>query len=223
LPAEKISVIPRDFHWEDFQWVNDPGEIKRKYQIGPVDPLVLFVGKLSHDYGTDILAEAIPDLIENHPQLRFLLVGEGELMWPIRIKAHYLLYEHAVRLVGHKEGRDLNELFQAADMVVIPNRKILSPYQVFAAWSAKKPVIATVAGSCNLIRHLENGILVYDNPNSIGWGIERILFDWDRGYEIARNGLREVEQNYTWDAMSQKLAHIYQFDHHGTQKLRRKG
>jgi glycosyltransferase involved in cell wall biosynthesis len=218
LPPGKVSVIPRDFHWEDFQWVKDPGEIKRKYQIGPVDPLVLFVGELNHDYGPDILVKAIPGLIENYPQIRFLLVGEGELMWPIRIKAHYLLFEHVVRLVGHKEDQDLQELFQAADMVVIPNRTTNSPYQVFAAWSAQKPVIATPAGSCNLIRHLKNGILVYDNSHSIEWGIERILIDWDKGHLIAQDGWREIEQNYTWDAVTQKLGHIYHFEHPDTQK-----
>ncbi|MGA1790389.1 MAG: glycosyltransferase family 4 protein [bacterium] len=210
LPEEKISILENEFNWQDYQWVKDSGEIKKKYDLWPLDPLVLFVGGFDHNYAPDILADAIPALLKNTPQLRFLFIGDGELMWTIRIKAHYLLFEHAIRLVGHKEGRELQELFQAADIVVVPNRCTTTPYQILAAWSARKPVVATHAGSCGLIKHEENGIQVYDNPNSIVWGIERILFDWDKGHEIAQKGWTHIQENYTWDAIGQKVESIYQ-------------
>ncbi|MGA1842362.1 MAG: glycosyltransferase family 4 protein [bacterium] len=210
LPEEKVFIIPKEFDWLDYQWVKDSGEVKKKYNIWPLDPLILFVGELNNDYGPDIIADAIPVLLKNNPQVRFLFVGCGELEWPIRIRAHYLLFEHAILLVGHKEGRDLQELFQAADIIVIPNRVKTFPYQVLAAWSAKKPVVATNEGSFGLIKHMENGILVYDNPNSIVWGIERILFDWDKGHEIAQKGWKELQEKYTWNAISKRLKFIYQ-------------
>jgi glycosyltransferase involved in cell wall biosynthesis len=210
LPEEKVFIISKEFDWQDYQWIKDPGEVKKKYDVWPLDPLILFVGELNNDYGPDILADAVPALLKNNPQVRFLFVGCGELEWPIRIRAHYLLFEHAIRLVGHKAGRDLQELFQAADIVVIPNRIKTFPYQVLAAWSAKKPVVATNEGSFGLINHLENGILVYDHPNSIVWGIERILFDCDKGHEIAQKGWEGLLEKYTWNAISKKLKYIYQ-------------
>jgi glycosyltransferase involved in cell wall biosynthesis len=221
LPEEKISIIQKGFNWKDYQWVKDPGEVKKKYDLWPLDPLVLFVGEFNNDYGPDILVDAIPALLNNNPQIRFLLVGDGELMWPIRIKAHYLLFEHAIRLVGHKEGRDLQELFQAVEIVVIPNRITTSPYQVLAAWSSKKPIIATHAGGCSLIKHEENGILVYDNPHSFVWGIERILFDWDKGHEIAQKGWEEIQKNYTLDAIVHKIGNIYQSENKKNPKKKR--
>jgi glycosyltransferase involved in cell wall biosynthesis len=210
LPEKKISIIQRAFNWQDYQWIKDPGEVKKRYGLRPLDPLVLFVGKFNNDYGPDILVDSIPTLLKDNPQVRFLLIGDGELMWPIRIKAHYLLFEDSIHLVGHKEGRDLQELIQAADIVVIPNRITTTPYQVLAAWSSKKPVIATHTGGFGLIKHLENGILVYDHPKSIAWGIERILFDWEKGHEIAQKGWEEIQQNYTWDSIGNRIENIYQ-------------
>ena len=103
----------------------------------------------------------------------------------------------------------LQALFQAADIVVIPNRLPTTPFQLLASWSAKKPVVVTHAGGGGLIKHLENGIQVYDNPNSIVWGVERILFDWDTGNEIAQRGWDEIQSHYTWDVIGQKIEDIY--------------
>lgn len=210
IPDHKLPIIHEPFDWQRFQGINDPGEIKKKYDLWPLDPLVLFVGGFDYTFGPDILADAIPAVLKNTPQVRFLMVGSGELEWTVRIKAHYLLYEHAIRMVGHKEGTELEELFQAADIVIVPSRTNINPFQVLASWGAKKPVVATHAGSCGLIRHEENGILIYDNPNSVVWGIERVLFDWGKGREVAQRGWEEIQEHYTWEAIAHKIEAIYQ-------------
>ena len=94
-------------------------------------------------------------------------------------------------------------------MVVIPNRISTSSYQLLAGWSAKKPVIATNAGGCNLIRHEENGILIYDDAASVTWGIERILSDWNKGHEIAQKGWEQIQREYTREAIFQKIKKLY--------------
>jgi glycosyltransferase involved in cell wall biosynthesis len=38
----------------------DPGVCRAQYGIGPTDPMVLFVGRLSAQKGPDILLEAAP-------------------------------------------------------------------------------------------------------------------------------------------------------------------
>ncbi|MGA1795147.1 MAG: glycosyltransferase family 4 protein [bacterium] len=210
IPDHKLPIINEPFDWRRFQGIMDPGEIKKKYDLWPLDPLVLFVGGFDYTFGPDILADAIPAILKNTPQVRFLMVGSGDLEWTVRIKAHYLLYEHAIRMIGHKEGTELEELFQAADIVIVPSRMGINPFQVLASWGAKKPVVATHAGSCGLIRHEENGILIYDNPNSVVWGVERILFDWDKGREIAQRGWEEIQEQYTWEAIVHKIETIYQ-------------
>jgi len=209
VPEGKFFIPQEAFNWEDYQWVKDPGEVKKKYDIWPLDPLVLFVGEFTTNYGFDVLLDAIPALLKNSPNVRFMLVGSGELMWPLKINARYRFFDHAVRVVGHKEGRDLQELFQAADMVVIPNRISISPYQILACWSAKKPVIATNAGGCNLIKHEENGILIYDDSASVTWGIERILSDWNKGHEMAQKGWEQIQREYAEGAIFQKIKKIY--------------
>jgi glycosyltransferase involved in cell wall biosynthesis len=100
-------------------------------------------------------------------------------------------------------------LFQASDIVVIPGRSRGTPYQLLAAWSAKKPVVATYEGSFGLIDHEKNGFQVHDNPNSFIWGIERILYDWDHAHSVANNGWRSIQKDFTWNAVAKKVERLY--------------
>jgi len=124
------------------------------------------MSKLKDQYKhADIIIDAIPILLQHHPQLRFIIVGEGELGWNFKIRARYLDFEYAIRFLGHKEGWELHELFQAADIIAIPNREKSTPYQLFAGWSSQKPVVVTKEGSCGLVEHDVNGIQIYPKTN----------------------------------------------------------
>ncbi len=210
IPEDKVALIYDGFSYKNFKGVSDSGAIKKRYDIGPLDLLILFVGELSGANGPDILIKAIPTLLERYPNLRFVFVGDGNLMWPLRIYAHYSYIEYAVYFLGHKEGKELHELFQASDIVVIPSRKVTTPYQILAAWSSKKPVVATYEGSFGLIEHDNNGIKVHANPDSIRWGIEKIVFDWKYGYFIAKNGWKKIKDTFSWNVVASKVEKVYE-------------
>ncbi len=152
LPECKDRLVDaaKAFPTQSFRGVTDPGQIKAHYQIGPIDPTILYIGDLNERHGPDIVMRSIPTLLKNHPQARFVFVGEGDLLWPLRVYARYLLLEGVVRLVGHLEGQALCELIQAADIVVVPSRESTDWWPLQAAWAARKPLIATHTLGCHL-------------------------------------------------------------------------
>ena len=111
--------------------------------------------------------------------------GNGDLYWPLRVYTRYLLLEHAVRLVGSVVGQNLNELIQAADVVVVPSRESTPWWPIQAAWAARRPVVLTHSAAPNLVQHEKDSVLVYPSENSLVWGVERILFDPEFGRTIA--------------------------------------
>src|SRR5206468_4389386 len=137
----------------DFTKDVDPGHIKARYQIGPLDPTIVFVGDLNERYGPDILVKAMPAILKNHPQARLIVVGDGQLYWPLRVYTRYLLLEHAVRLVGSVEGQALNELVQAADIIAVPSRESTPWWPIQAAWASRRPVVATHEAAPTLLEH----------------------------------------------------------------------
>lgn len=184
----------------------DPGSIKAKYTIGPIDPTVLFIGDLDDRHGPDVLMKAVPQILKNNRQARFIFVGDGPLQWPLRVHARYLLLEHAVRIVGHVGGSELLDLIQAADVIAVPSRSKTEEWPILAAWAAKRPVLSTQAMIGSLLKHEENSVVTYANEGSMVWGVERLLFDEGLRKKVAENGSKTLESRFGWNCAAEQLS-----------------
>src|SRR6266545_3543907 len=75
--ADRLLSVPTLIDLASFNTGVDAGAIKARYQVGPIDPTILYVGDLSERYGPDLLVKALPGVLRNHKQARLILVGEG--------------------------------------------------------------------------------------------------------------------------------------------------
>jgi glycosyltransferase involved in cell wall biosynthesis len=202
-----VSAV-KPFPMERFTGVDDPGKIKARYQIGPVDPTVLFIGDLDERHGPDVLMKAVPAILKNHPQARFAFVGDGDLLWPLRVYARYLMLEGVVRMVGHVDGQALYELIQAADILAVPSREATEWWPFQAAWAARRPVVATHTMGCKLLEHERNTVLIYPHESSMVWGVERILYDQDLSEVLVQNGAECLEERFGWNSVAAQLEEL---------------
>jgi glycosyltransferase involved in cell wall biosynthesis len=206
--AERIVPARTPFPVEDFRTITDPGQVKARYQVGPVDPTVVYLGDLSERYGPDLLVKAMPGVLKNTPQARLVVSGDGGLFWPLRVYTRYLLLEHAVRLPGSVENQASYELIQAADVVVVPSREPTPWWPVLAAWAAGRPVVTTHNAAPGLVEHEQDAVLCYPSPNSLVWGIERVLFDADLRTRMAEKGAAKLEQRFGWNSAAEQVEEL---------------
>ncbi|MFH0939762.1 MAG: glycosyltransferase family 4 protein [Planctomycetota bacterium] len=206
--ARRFVLARQSFPIQDFISALDPGEIKKRIQVGPIDPLILFIGNLDERHGPDLLMKSLPAVLKNHKQARFAFVGDGALQWPLRVHARYLLLEHAVRILGHLSGQPLYELIHACDMIAVPSRDLTSEWPILAGWAASKPVFATHNATKSLIKHDHNGILVYPSENSCVWGIERILNNTELRFQLGRNGHQKLQECYGTPSVVEQLREL---------------
>ena len=209
-PADKVQVIGNGVDWKRFDIEADPGKVKAQYGIGPLEPTVLFCGRLAWQKGPDILIEAIPCVLKEHPGAKFVLVGDGDMRQGLQARAQHLGIWHAVRFLGYRNGAELVRLFKACDVVCVPSRNEPFGIVVLEGWSANKPVVVTENGGAGeLIMHEKNGLKIYPRPDSVTWGINRIFsnFDWSR--QLGRNGRVFVEERYSWDKIADKTLEVY--------------
>ncbi len=211
IPEQKILVIFNGVSPSRFELHSDPGQDKKHYGIAPLDPTVLFCGRLVWQKGPDLLMEAIPSILNLYGSAKFVFVGDGEMRAALEARARELGILDAVRFLGYRTGDELICLFKLADLVCLPSRN--EPFGIVAleAWSAGKPVVITRNGGPNeYVQHEINGLKIDPNPNSITWGICTLFsnFEWSR--QMGRSGREAVEQRFTWDMISEQLLAIYE-------------
>lgn len=197
------------FSASDFESRLDPGAIKGRYQIGPIDPTILFVGDMDERHGPDVLMKSVPAVLRNHKQARFAFVGDGDLFWPMKVHARYLLLEHAVRLLGHVADQSLFDLIQAADLVVVPSREATEWWPVQAAWAAGRPVVVSdpIAKAMGL-EHEKDNVTIYAHESSCVWGVERLLYDEPLRTAIARRGRQKLEERFGWNIVAEQVEEL---------------
>jgi glycosyltransferase involved in cell wall biosynthesis len=211
LPEEKIDVIYNGINYRDYDGWIDSGVIKKKYGIGPLDPMVLFVGRIVYQKGTDLLVEAIPDILKFHKNAKFVFVGDGEMRHQIESRTHQLGINHATRFLGHANGGKLIDLYKACDCVCIPSRNEPFGIVLLEAWSAGKPAVASInGGPGEIIWHDVNGLKINDTVNSVAWGIGTLFSDFDHARWMGRNGRIAVETAFSWDVIADVTLSVYE-------------
>ena len=67
-PDRRAATVPG----RAVQQQDRSGQVKARFQVGPIDPTILYVGDLSDRYGPDLLVKAMPAILRNHPQARLI-------------------------------------------------------------------------------------------------------------------------------------------------------
>jgi glycosyltransferase involved in cell wall biosynthesis len=210
LPDSKAKMVYNGVNSGSFDYDIDPGEVKRRYAIGPLDPMILFVGRMVVQKGPDILVRAMPGLLRYHPSAKFVFAGDGHMKNEICGLAHQLGVGHALRALGDRRGRELLDLFKACDIVAVPSRNEPFGIVILEGWSAYKPVVSTRRGGpAEFVWHGVNGLHVDDNPDSVGWGLGTLLADHQHARWMGRNGRSAVDVAFSWDHIAEQTEQVY--------------
>jgi glycosyltransferase involved in cell wall biosynthesis len=184
---DRIRVIPSGVDTEFFTSTPLPD--------GP--PTVAFVGRLVEKKGVDVLLDAWPSVLADHPDARLVLLGDGpqaELLHDAGPSITHLRPEAARR---HEQVRDL---IRSARLVTTPSRtsatgdsESLLLVNLEAAASGR-PVVSTHHGGIpEFVEDGRTGLLVEEgNADALAAGISRVLGDPDLAQRLADAGPRHA-------------------------------
>jgi len=149
--------------------------VREQLGVAPEETMVLMVACLKPQKAPlDFVkvAAAVPDAI-------FFIAGDGRLRADVERAAQRLGISDRVRLLGWR--RDVPELVQAADILVLTSRWEGLPRAVVEAVAAGTPVVATDTGGIReVIRPMLNGILVPPGDTAALAGNIKEVICWPR-------------------------------------------
>jgi glycosyltransferase involved in cell wall biosynthesis len=210
IQAEKIDVIPNAIDPRKHQMKVDPGKVKEKYGVHPLAPTVMYIGRVDHQKGPDLLMDAVPKVLANRWDVKFIFAGDGAMRGYLEQRAKDTGVAHATRFLGMVPYFQYIELLNACDIVCIPSRNEPFGIVLLEAWATGRPVVATdVGGLGENVENFVNGIKVYTNPDSISWGINYLINNPDDMKKVAEGGKEKVKE-FSWGNAITKLLSTYQ-------------
>lgn len=210
LPDDKVGVVYNGINYRNYDGWIDPAAVRRTYDIGPMDPMVLFSGRMVYQKGPDILVEAIPYIMKFYANAKFVFVGDGEMRANVEDRARQIGVSGATRFLGYLNGWRLTDLYKACDCVCVPSRNEPFGIVLLEAWSAGKPVVACAnGGPSEIVWHDVNGLKIDSNSESVAWGIGTLFSDFEHARWMGRNGRVAVETVFSWDTIADEVLNIY--------------
>ncbi|MEM2384012.1 MAG: glycosyltransferase family 4 protein [Candidatus Bathyarchaeia archaeon] len=212
LPSEKIDVIPNGIDIAKYEVSVDRESVKRRFGIDPSERIVLFIGRLVPQKGVEYLIMAAPKIIERHPEARIVIIGNGWIKDNLWNLAHSTGCLHKITFLGFLSDQDVIDLTLSSDVLVIPS--VYEPFGIVAleGMAAGIPVVASsVGGLAEIIEHDKTGFLAYkENPDSIAWGVNKILSDHGYAHWLVQNAKRKVHEVYSWEAVARRTIEVYE-------------
>lgn len=212
-PADKIDVIPNGIvtsPFDDLEGV-DLSKFRARF-AAPTEQLVFSVGRLVYEKGIQVLIDAVPLVLAQHPNTKFVIAGTGGMSDALRRQADALGVASRVYFTGFISNEERNRLLKIADCAVFPS--LYEPFGIVAleAMSAKTPVVvAETGGLREVVEHGETGITVYQgNPESLAWGILHTLQHPEWAQARVKNAYRRVREEYDWYYIAEQTLPVYE-------------
>jgi glycosyltransferase involved in cell wall biosynthesis len=211
VPDWKLRSVHNGINCRRFDGFIDPGRCRSTYGIGPMDPMALYVGRLSTQKGPDLLLEAVPAILEHRGNAKIVFVGDGDMKPYLERRAHELGVQHAVRFLGAMAADgELTNLFKSTDVVCVPSRNEPFGMVVLEAWAAGKPVVVTENGGPRYFTsHGVDGYVVYANSPSVCWGINTIFGNFEHARWMGERGRVKAAYGFSWDVIAGQSEGIY--------------
>jgi glycogen(starch) synthase len=211
IPEKKVDVIPNAIDIPKYKTSIDRGLVRQRYGVGWGEKLVLCVGRLVSQKGIEYFIRAIPQIARHFPEAKYIIVGEGWSRDSLEAEARASGHANKIRFTGFASDQEVINLMTSADVLVVPS--IYEPFGIVAleGMATGVPIVASqVDGLAEIIEHDRTGIFVFPkNPESIAWGIERILSDYDHAKWMTENAKEKLHKAYSWEAVAMKTVEVY--------------
>lgn len=198
---------------EHVSMISNFGELPSRLSVPAPKPeipeghrVLLALGRLHEKKAHDTLIKALPDI----PDTTLLIAGTGELQEQLEQLAEGLQVRDRVQFLGLR--KDIQELFDLADVCVFPSRFEPLGNVVLEAWATRTPIVAAASqGPSWLISHEENGLLFeVDSSPECARAVNRVLADEDLAQRLAEHGHQIFWERFSKDVIVGQYKALFQ-------------
>ncbi|NEP26810.1 glycosyltransferase [Moorena sp. SIO3I6] len=197
------------------QPVNFP-EAKQKlrhiHNIPAQTPIVLFISRLHNKKRPDLLIQALNKLATQNCDFHLIFAGSGESDYENQLKNLVASTGLTSRttFTGFITGTDKELVLQGSDIFVLPSFSENFGIVIAEAMAAGLPVIITPGVQiAPEIAQAKAGLVVEGELDALSNAIAQLLASPSLRNQLGENGKQLVSSRYSWSAIAQNLASVY--------------
>lgn len=213
VSAISATVANRLHHYCDIDAavLYPPLPLGSRYYNSPADNYILSVGRLVGIKRVDLAIKALSIV---HPFVKLRIVGIAEdplIMDYYRAEINRLGLSTRVEFLGRVSDEELLELYSRCLAVYYAPYDEDYGFVTLEAFASAKPVITASdsGGTLEFVRHMQNGLVLSPDPDTIGHAINSLIANPDLNNEMGRAGRQFICDSgllgSSWDAVINSL------------------
>jgi D-inositol-3-phosphate glycosyltransferase len=211
---EKTSIICHGNYLHVLNKIPSRLEARKRLGINPEAKVLLFFGQIKQVKGLDILIRACIPIFKQNSDYILVVAGRA---WKDDLEKYISMIEKndltkkILTFFQYIPDSEVSNYFSAADIVVLPYRRIYQSGVLLMAMSYGKPVLASdLDGMKDIIKDGETGFLFPSgNVGALSQTITEIFSEPQKTQRVALNGLRQMEEEFSWTKIGRMTARIY--------------
>jgi len=198
--VEPIEAMPTE---ERAMW-------RRAFGVADGALVIGCVGNYREVKRHELLINAFATLVADHPDLRLVLVGEGETRAALEQQVARLGLQERVRL--HGSEADARQLYGAFDVVAQASRTEGLPNAMLEAASAGLPIVATAAGgTLDVLTDGETGLVVpVEDAPALAAALRRVADDPALRERLGQEARERTRERFGMDRFVREFGDLYQ-------------
>ena len=203
-------VINNGIDHKKFAPANNYKNVRKELGINPDAILVLFIARFTMHKQPLMLIRAFAKAVKQLPQLKLLMVGDGNEKQKALELVKLLGIEDSVCFQPFRQ--DVPDVLAAADIFVLPSLWEGLPIALLEAMAMGKAVIGTrVDGTSEVIQHNVNGLLieVNDMPEKLTECLVLLGTNESLRNKIREKAIETVQSRFNASCMTRQIENVY--------------
>lgn len=215
LDTTKISIIPNGLS-DVSEMSSSDLLLRKKWHLRCTEKILLFVGRVDEIKGISFLIKAFREVLKINLDCRLIIAGNGNYDLFLQDAQDICM---KITFTGFLNKKELYELYQIADVGVVPSLFEPFGYVPVEMMMHKLPIVATATSGLNEVVDencaLKVPLIRYSDRVEIDIKLlaEKILYILSHPKEarkLGENGRKRYEQMYTSEIFGQKMIQFYQ-------------
>ncbi|MEA2495164.1 MAG: hypothetical protein QOJ29_3075 [Thermoleophilaceae bacterium] len=212
-PDVPRRVVPNGIDTSRFSAIRTGGEkFRARHLDGHEGPLLVFLSRISHKKGLDLLIRAFARCSGDVPDARLAIVGpDDEVLTPnLEQLARECGVERRIAFTGPLFGEERDQALAAADAWVLPSYTENFGIAVAEALASGLPVVISTAVNIAPDARDANAALVCDlDPEAFAEAIRKVLTDAALRQELGDRA-RSFARRYDWSVVAPAMRALFE-------------